>query len=142
MTKTAVDEQWGASASYTLTSGNVRIGLPHGEGGRRLYVVRANGAGVTVTLPVALFLPVPSEFTIVNPGTQTLTVLYAIIGVPFITIPAGQQATVYLLNQNVPWGTWLAKLRFATAGTTLALRTPLEIVLDKSTVGPVDLRSL
>ena len=142
MTKNAVDEQWGASASYTLTSGNVRIGLPHGEGGRRLYVVRANGVGVTVTLPIALFLPVPSEFTIVNPGTESLTVVYAIIGFPFVTIPAGQQATVYLLNQNVPWGTWLAKLRFAAGGTELPIRTPLEIVLDNSTQGPVDLRRL
>jgi hypothetical protein len=140
MTKLAVDEQWGASAEYVLASGNVRMGLPHGEGGRRLYVVKPSASGCTVTLPVALFLPTPSEYCIVNLGTAAITVVYAIIGVPFVVIPAGQQATVYLLNQNVPWGTWLAKLRFATGGTTLPIRTPLDIVLDNSTVGPIDLR--
>jgi hypothetical protein len=142
VTRNALDEVFGGSGDFTLSSGTVRIGLPHSEGGRQLYVVRPSAGGCTVTLPVAVFLPKPSAYVVVNLGSQSIDVVLSILGTTVVTIPAGQQAELFLLNDAFPWGTWQARLATVTAGTLLAERTPVYLEIGAGAFGPVDLRKM
>jgi hypothetical protein len=142
VTRTALDEVFGGSGDFALSSGTVRMGLPHSKGGRRLYVVRPSAAGCTVTLPLAVFLPTPSSYVVVNLGTDPVNVIYAVLGTTLVTIPAGQQAELFLLNDSVPWGVWLSRLSTATVGTLLAERVAINLEFGAGAFGPVDLRRM
>lgn len=142
MTRNALDEVFGGSADFALSSGTVRMGLPHSEGGRQLYVVRPSAGGCTVTLPIAVFLPKPSHYVVVNLGSQSIDVIYSIIGTTLGTIPAGYQAEIYLLNDASPWGTWQLRLATVTEGTLLAERVAINLEFGAGAFGPVDLRRM